>query len=86
MAYRLWCSRTLPEHVEYVQAKARTGISGQQLLSDDGHSAGGGGGGIEAAAVRAVGGVRAVRTSISLLVVGASIQAPALVRCRITDR
>lgn len=66
--------------------KVRTGISGQQLLSDDGHSAGGGGGGVEAAAVRAVGGVCAVRTSISLLVVGTSIQAPTLVRCRITDR
>lgn len=71
--------------MDYVQAKVRTGISGQQLLSDDGHSAGGRGGGVEAAAVGAVGGVCAVRASISLLVVGTSIQAPTLVGCRITD-
>lgn len=63
--------------------EARTGISRQQLLPDDGHSAGGGGGGVEAAAVRAVGCVCAVWTSVSLLVVGTSIQAPALVSCRI---
>lgn len=61
-----------------------TSISRQQLLSDDGHSAGGRGGGVKATTVRAGGCVCAVWTSISLLVVGTSIQAPALVGCRMT--
>ncbi len=55
------------------------------MLSDNGHSAGGRGGGVEATAVRAVGCVCAIRTSITLLVVGASIQAPTLVGCRVTE-
>lgn len=63
--------------------KMHTSISRHQLLSDDGHSAGGRGGGVKATTVRAVGCVCAVWTSISLLVVGTSIQAPALVGCRI---
>lgn len=71
----------MEEYVENMLVKMLTGICRQQLLSDDGHSAGGGGGGVEATAVGAVGCVCAIRTSIPLLVVGTSIQAPTLVSC-----
>lgn len=63
-----------------------TCVPRHELLSDDGHSAGSGGGGVEAAAVGAVGCICAIGTSITLLVVGASVQAPALVGCRVTGQ
>lgn len=56
------------------------------MLSDDGHSAGGRGGGVKATAVRAVGCACAIRASITLLVIGTSIQAPALVGCGDTQK